>query len=78
MHHTKASVLRSLQSKVLNAKGYGFRPYKLGTMPGHAHVHGADRVEVGRWIRIKECVGDKWHKVLVTRVDESGYFMADR
>jgi hypothetical protein len=62
----------------MNAKGYVFRPCKIGTQPAHAHIHGADKVEVGKTIRIKERVGDKWHGVLVTRVDDSGYFMADR
>ena len=56
---------------------------KLGTQPAQAHIHGRDALETGKRVRIKERDGDKWHSVLVTRVDrnEDGavmYFMADR
>lgn len=54
------------------------KPCKLGTVPAVVQVHKADRVEVGRYVRIKECEGDWWHKVLVTQVHPDGYFKADR
>lgn len=55
-------------------------PCKLGTVPAVVHVHGSDRkrLAVGTWVRIRERVGAPWQKVLVTRVDGDGYFMADR
>jgi hypothetical protein len=51
---------------------------KIGTMPAYARVHGKDKIEVGNWIRIKECPGDEWHRVLVRQVNPDGYFQADR
>lgn len=54
-------------------------PCKIGTVP--KVIFAIDRrtpLEVGRRIRIKETRGDRWQTVLVTRVDPSGYFMADR
>lgn len=56
------------------------RPCKLGTMPGLVDLHGADakRLAPGLWVRVRECAGGPWNRVLVTRVDPDGYFMADR
>ncbi|HUR09641.1 MAG TPA: hypothetical protein VM347_44385 [Nonomuraea sp.] len=54
------------------------RPAKLGTIPAIVVVHGADRVEVGRRVRIKERDGDRWHKVLVTQLGPGDHFFADR
>jgi hypothetical protein len=51
---------------------------KLGTMPALVRVHGRDRIEAGRAIRVQECVGDRWHHVYVTKVNDDGYFFADR
>lgn len=56
---------------------------KIGTHPARARVHGRDVIEPGKWIRIQECTGDRWHSVRVTRVDRNEehavmYFMADR
>jgi hypothetical protein len=54
-------------------------PCKIGTIP--MVIHAIDRrtpFEVGRIVRIKERRGDRWQTVLVTRIDVSGYFMADR
>lgn len=51
---------------------------KIGTMPAVARVHGKDKIEVGKWIRIQERQGDKWHSVLVRRVEPDGFFQADR
>jgi hypothetical protein len=54
------------------------RPCKLGTVPTLVHLHGSDRLEVGKRVRIKEREGDRWHRVLVTAVHLDGYFKADR
>lgn len=54
------------------------RPAKLGTVPALVIVHGSDPVEVGRWVRIKERDGDRWHRVRVTGVNDDGHFFADR
>jgi len=51
---------------------------KLGTMPAFVQVHGRDKIEPGRWIRVKEAVGGRWSSVLVNRVEPDGYFQADR
>lgn len=36
------------------------------------------KLEVGKWVRILECVGGKWSRVLVRRIEADGYFQADR
>lgn len=51
---------------------------KIGTIP--MVIFAVDRrtpLEVGRWIRIKRDRGGKWETVIVTRVDDDGYFMGD-
>lgn len=53
-------------------------PCKIGTIP--MVIFAIDKrtpLEVGRRIRIKRTRGARWESVLVTRVDDSGYFMAD-
>lgn len=52
------------------------RPCKIGTIPMVVEVHGVDarKLKVGEVIRVRP-VG--WQTVVVTRVDEDGYFMAD-
>jgi hypothetical protein len=52
---------------------------KIGTVP--MVIWQRDRrtpLKVGRIIRIKEHQGGKWSTVKVTRIDDGGYFMADR
>lgn len=52
---------------------------KIGTMPMLVLVHGADKaMKAGKWIRIKYAEGGRWERVLVTRVDPDGYFMANK
>lgn len=58
-------------------------PCKIGTVPMTVTVHGADRIDTRKWVRIKEGAGDKWHRVYVTGLvaDKEGrvtYFTADR
>ena len=53
-------------------------PCKLGTVPALVWVHGKDQIEVGKWVRIKECEGDTWHSVFVDKINEDGYFFASR
>jgi hypothetical protein len=53
-------------------------PCKIGTIPMVVQRHRRDRLEVGRYVRIKERSGARWERVLVTRVDPDGYFMADK
>jgi hypothetical protein len=53
-------------------------PCKIGTVP--KVIFSIDRrtpMNVGRVIRIKERRGGTWQSVILTRVDEDGYFMAD-
>ncbi len=54
------------------------RPCKIGTVPTVVRVHGRDRIEPGRWIRIREAEGGPWVRVLVDRVDPDGHFFASR
>lgn len=56
------------------------KPCKIGTVPMCVQVHGSDwrLIAVGKRVRVKEQQGDHWSSVLVTRVDDSGYFMADK
>jgi hypothetical protein len=55
-------------------------PMKLGTVPCCVLIHGTDRKRMapGKWIRIKECEGDRWHAVLVTEINETGHVFASR
>lgn len=66
--------MRNLSDKFLNKAV----SCKLGTMPALVLVHGSDTIEVGKRIRVKESDGDRWHYVLVTRINPDGYFFADR
>lgn len=50
---------------------------KLGTIPKLVRVHGSDVIEVDRMVRVKESEGDRWKAVLVTRINDDGYFFAD-
>lgn len=54
------------------------RPCKLGTMPAMVVLDGRSELAVGKWVRVRECVGGPWSRVLVRRVDPDGYFQADR
>ena len=54
------------------------RPCKLGTIPFLVHLDGRSRLEVGKWVRIQEAENGHWLRVLVTRVDPNGYFMANK
>lgn len=54
------------------------RGCKIGTIPMVVHVHGKDAVKVGRWVRVRYMPGGRWEKVLVTKTEADGYFMADR
>jgi hypothetical protein len=54
------------------------KPCKIGTIPMVVHVHGRDNLAVGEHVRIRYLPGGRWERVLVTRVDPDGYFMADR
>jgi hypothetical protein len=42
------------------------------------HLHGTDKLVVGEWVRVRMTPGGPWERVLVTRADPDGYFMADR
>lgn len=55
-------------------------PMKLGTVPRVVLIHGADkrRMSAGKWIRIKESQGDKWHSVLVEAIRDDGTVVASR
>ena len=50
---------------------------KLGTIPKLVRVHGSDAIAVDRLVRVQECEGDRWKAVLVTRINDDGYFFAD-
>lgn len=54
------------------------RPCKLGTMPALVHLDGRSKLAVGKWVRVQEIENGNWVRVLVTRVDPDGYFMASR
>ena len=56
------------------------RPCKLGTVPALVVVHGGDRdkIEPGRFVRVRERDGAPWERVLVRRVNPDGWFQADR
>lgn len=54
------------------------RSCKIGTIPSLVQVHGKDKVEPGKWVRIREVVGGKWIQVFVNKVMPDGYFQADR
>lgn len=54
------------------------RACKLGTMPALVHLDGRSTLAVGKWVRVQEVENGHWNRVLVTRVDPDGYFMADR
>lgn len=56
------------------------KPCKIGTVPMVVHVHEGDyaKAEPGKWMRVRYSPGGGWERVLVTRVDPDGYFMADR
>lgn len=57
----------------------GFRsPCKIGTIPMVVRVDKRCALKVGNLIRIQEKLSGEWYWVKVTRVDEDGYFMADR
>lgn len=54
-------------------------PCKIGTMP--MVIFAIDRrtpFEVGRRIRIKERRGAHWTAIIIRRIDDDGYFQADR
>lgn len=53
---------------------------KIGTVPMMVYVHAADRRRLapGLWARIKYYENGNWTRVLITRVDPDGYFMADQ
>ena len=55
-------------------------PAKVGTMPMMVYVHAADRrrLKVGNWARVQYHENGSWERVLVTRVDPDGYFMANK
>lgn len=54
-------------------------PCKIGTVPAVVRVHGRDRIEPGRYIRIQEAEGGPWVQVLVDRVNpDDGHFFAKR
>ena len=55
-------------------------PATVGTMPAAILIHGSDKrlMQTGRWIRIKEGPGDKWHRVLVEVVNEDGTVLVSR
>lgn len=60
--------------------GHHLTPAKVGTMPAAILIHGSDKrlMQPGRWIRIKEGPGDKWHRVFVERVFEDGRVLVSR
>lgn len=49
---------------------------KIGTVPKLVRVHGSDTIEVDRLVRIKEHPRDAWQSVLVTQINDDGYFFA--
>jgi hypothetical protein len=51
---------------------------KIGTIPMVVRVHGRDKMEVGKWVRVKYAEGGRWEEVLITEVRPDGYFMANR
>ena len=50
---------------------------KLGTMPKLVRLHGNDKPEIGRLVRVQDGEGAKWQGVLVTKINDDGYFFAD-
>jgi hypothetical protein len=56
------------------------KPCKIGTMPMLVHVHAGDykRMAPGKYARVRYAEGGRWERVLVTRVDQDGYFMANK
>ena len=50
---------------------------KIGTVPQQAWVHGRDRIEVGRNVRLRFRERERWRTFTVTRVNPDGYFFAE-
>lgn len=50
---------------------------KIGTIPKLVRLHGGDKVEVDRLVRVQEQEGDRWAAVLVTKINPDGFFFAD-
>lgn len=51
---------------------------KIGTIPMVIYkVSCRGGLKVGRRAKIQRTRGAKWENALITRVDDSGYFMAD-
>ena len=53
-------------------------PCKLGTIPYLVHIDGRSKFEVGKWVRVQDRENGDWFRVLVTRINSDGYFMADK
>lgn len=55
-------------------------PMKIGTIPALVLVHGTDRERMtpGNWVRVKECEGGKWSRVLIDNINANGDIFASR
>lgn len=53
-------------------------PCKLGTVPHLVRLHKADKVAVGRLVRVQTQVGARWSAERVTKVNPDGHFTAER
>lgn len=51
---------------------------KIGTIPALVLIHKSDKVQIGSYVRVKECEGDKWHRLLITNINEDGYIFFTR
>lgn len=54
------------------------RPCKIGTIPTVVLLDNRSSLNVGNWVRVQYVENGDWEKVLVTKVQDDGYFMADR
>ncbi len=53
-------------------------PTKIGTIPMLVVRDKRVKLEVGKWIRVRYVEGGLWEHVYVTRVDDNGYWTADK
>lgn len=52
------------------------RNCKIGTVPYLVWVHGRDKIEVGKVVRVRWYERQKWVSVKIDRINDNGYFFA--
>lgn len=54
------------------------RPCKIGTIPYQVVLHGSPILVVGSIRNVRKTIDNsKWFRVLITRINEDGYFFCD-